>query len=315
MFLGNDYAGFAPMNVQRKFRTDGALTQYGPIVQNVGQSNIQGRINTITPQNGATTNFTTSGNSVLVYRSNTTANSTGFGSRVVFASFGLEGLGIDYYQKTENGDNYFFAHNLRPNILHNVVSYLRTGTFTAPSCRERQQPPVARRDRLSNPLPEHTLPGPRATLSATTGASGTYIIHGATPGTYQVAAYKTGFTRTLAPLQRQWAAVPVDGDTTDTDQPEHHPPAGDARHHHRHGEVRRRDCRPIGTPVSFVSTDGGRRSTARPGQQRRLQRHRRPGTYNGTATTTTPPATGTVYNITVPTNPDGRPGRPRRTSC
>ena len=125
-----------------------------------------------------------------------------------------------------------------------------------------------------------------------------------------MAAYKTGFTRDISPLFNPTGQrFQVDGDTTDTVNLNIIPlPV-------THGTITRTvkfadgTAAPNGTPVSFVSTDGtvtvnGTTSDSNGDYTVTAD----PNVYNGTATTTTPPATGTVSNITVPTDPNGAAG-------
>ena len=137
----------------------------------------------------------------LIYSENPITASGGTGSKVVYATFGLEGLSTEYYKVTDtNAPNsvIYAARNQRQNILHNIVSYLRTGSI-AGTIRS-----TSGNNTVGAGIPNATvyvqsaygpaIPG-RGTFSATTDSAGNYIINGLEPGNYTLVAYKTGYSR------------------------------------------------------------------------------------------------------------------------
>jgi len=190
------------------WRADASEDQIGPLFVGFGGSTAVGRIDTITALNGATVDMTTGGNPGLIYNANfTAALNQGFGSRVVFSSFGLEGIGIEYYKVTINSVNFYVPRNQRPNLLHNIVNYLRTGTFTGRITQASGQG-VANATVYLSPA-GGTVPGPRNLYSATTDFNGNYTISGVDTGFYSLVAYKSGFS-----TARSNVALGVEGDTT-----------------------------------------------------------------------------------------------------
>jgi hypothetical protein len=151
------------------------------------------------------------------------------GSRVVFASFGLEGLGLEYRKTISAGlvgtgqpnPVFYKPDDVRPDIMHNIVSYLRTGSFAGtvkdvsgggagvvvPGVSVILQPNGAPGD--SDPIP----PGEpvRGAYTGITGADGAYRIDGVDPGWYSVRVIKNGYT----PGQSV-DAFGVEGDTSAT---------------------------------------------------------------------------------------------------
>lgn len=194
------------------WRADASLGQLGPINLNLlnqmpAKEFFSARINTITPFNGSTLDITTSGAPGLVYHENTTSPmGQGFGSRTVFASFGLEGIGIEYQKIVINNVTFFVPHNTRPNILHNIVNYLRTGVFSGRITLASGQGVAGATVYLTSAAP---IPGPRQVFSGTTDFGGNYTISGVEPGTYSVASYKSGFT-----TARSNVTYSVEGDTS-----------------------------------------------------------------------------------------------------
>ncbi len=168
------------------------------------------RIDTVNPVGNDVTDMLTNGQAGLVYHSDyTSAVGSGYGSRVVFGSFGLEGLGIEYYCVRVNPNIPFYgALNQRPHILHNIVNFLRTGTFTGRITQANGQGVPGATVYVQGGPPVGGIPDPRGLFSATTGFDGSYTINGVEPGTYGVTAYKQGFTGASSNF-----AFDVEGDT------------------------------------------------------------------------------------------------------
>ncbi|MBV9848835.1 MAG: carboxypeptidase regulatory-like domain-containing protein [Armatimonadetes bacterium] len=241
IYLGNNYAEVKGSEPQ--WRTDAALTQLGPVTTIIGNnSTIQGRINSVNAINGATADFSNGEGSALIYKSNyASAVGSGFGSRVVYASFGLEGVGSQFYRKHAGNQDFFYPRNTRRDIMHNAVSYLRTGTFVGRVFQgSGSQVGVAGATvyllpfrGVSNNIVGGTvsLPGGRQTYSATTSDGtvkdvngntlpvGGYEINGVEPGMYQAFVYKTGFSHDQSPVKNVGSTqfnFSVYGDTTAT---------------------------------------------------------------------------------------------------
>jgi hypothetical protein len=221
--LGSDYYASADSGTRDKWRTDNALTQLGPYVAQFLSSRVQGAISIVNPVNGAISDFTDGGGSGLIYKSNTTAG-TNYGSKVVYASFGLEGLSNEYYEQTVPGGSVreYFTHNDRPNVMHNIVNWLRTGAYQGRIfLGNSTQQGVAGATVYLVPFGGATIPGPRQTYSATSSDGtdgnpvGYYHMDGVEPGTYQVVAYKSGYSEGISPTLNE-TALPftVAGDTT-----------------------------------------------------------------------------------------------------
>lgn len=217
MILGNNY-----INIQNDgslWRTDGSMDQQGPQLGGFGAAGpTQSQISVITAQNGATTDtsFAGPGNDSqtngtgpgLIYKEFSGPG----GGRVVFSSFGLEGLGVEYYKYTVNNNDYYYPRNQRANVLHNLVCMLRTGTVTGnvfSGSTGGQGVGGATVYLLANG--GTTIPGNpvRQTFSAMTLPDGSFRIDGVEPGAYIAVAYKTGWTRAVANN-----ANDVEGDAT-----------------------------------------------------------------------------------------------------
>lgn len=278
LLLGNDFGAAATA------RSDGSLDQLGPasLTGFFGSNTVRAQINTITALNGATTGINTGGNLGLIYKENypTAADgltpAVGFGSRVVFGSFGLEGIGIEYRKVTINSVDYYVPNNQRPNILHNVVSYLRTAVFNGRITQGVNQGV----DGATVYLRPNggTLPGLRQAFSATTAGGGFYSISGVEPGSYSVVVFKSGFTRVVSTI-----AFGVQGDNSATVNLTitRIPPGRIA------GTVTDATGAPVqGASVSFISVDG--QVTVGPAVTNALGKYSIDNvdvnSYNGTAT-------------------------------
>ncbi len=213
------------------WRTDGSLDQLGPYIQGFPeQSNntnsVVGQIDTIKPNVGANVHTdltlqaftnpippvdngndsaaTAPGGVGLIYSENPITATGGTGSKVVYATFGLEALSTEYYRQTDAfkpNPIAYFARNQRQNILHNIVSYLRTGSISG-TIRA-----TTGNNTVGAGIPNATvyvqsaygpaIPG-RGTFSATADGAGNYIINGLEPGNYTLVAYKTGYSRAVS---------------------------------------------------------------------------------------------------------------------
>ena len=232
---------FGGINITAAFsgnwRTDGSLDQLGPYIQGftsdifgsiaTNTNSVVGQIDTIKPNAGANvhTDLTLApfanpiapvdngndnaasapGGVGLIYSESplgTTGGGTG--SKVVYATFGLEALSTEYYKQTggfKPNPVVYLGRNQRQNILHNIVSYLRTGSISGTI-----------RSTTGNNIVGAGIPGAivylqsaygpaipgRGTFSATTDSAGNYTIGGVEPGNYTLVAYKTGYSRAVS---------------------------------------------------------------------------------------------------------------------
>ena len=224
------------------WRTDGSLDQLGPYATPFGVSSSSGlgnsvvsQIDTIAPSKtsshtdltlspfnnvypsvpgGDAAAATSQGGVGLVYYDDTATGGTG--AKVVYASFGFEGLSTDYYSRDIGNPavRFYFPHNQRQNMMHNIVCYLRTGTVsgTIRSTTGNGSPGAGISGATVYLVSSNgtTIPG-RGTFSATSDTTGNYRIDGVEPGTYTVAAYKNGFTRTTSNATNTFT---VEGDAT-----------------------------------------------------------------------------------------------------
>jgi hypothetical protein len=200
LLLGNNYDEVK--NQGAKWRTDGSLDQLGPSFSSFGDNLAISQIDIISVQNNATTDISITGPGTdvntdgtgpgLIYKDGIGVNN----GRVVFASFGLEGMGIEYYKFTNNNVSTYYARNQRPNILHNIVTYLRTGSvsgkITAGSSGGQN---LAGATVYLLPNGGQLPASDPTTYSATTATDGTYRIDGVEPGGYVAVAYRSGFSR------------------------------------------------------------------------------------------------------------------------
>jgi hypothetical protein len=218
LILGNNYIESPDTTTDKLWRTDGSLDQIGPFPSEfstfLGVNTIESQIDIIQAQNGATADIsiagpgdglvtsTTGTGTGLVYSINQTNN-----SRVAFASFGLEGEGIEYILNAGN----YFAINQRPDVLHNTVCFLRSANVTATIKAKINGvlQPLGNATVYLIPDDGATIPGPRQTFSGRTLSDGTVSINGVEPGGYFAIAYKTGYTRAQTTLPSA-----VEGDST-----------------------------------------------------------------------------------------------------
>lgn len=215
LLLGNNYLIENPAggSVNQQYpaqivnwRTDASLDQLGGQFSSFGANNnvVLARMPTITPANGGHVDFTYNpegdvngsfipGSDGLIY------NELPGGGRTVFSAFGLEGLSLEYYNIPSALRPHYFAHNQRPNVLHNIIEYLRTGTAsgTVLSTNGSSAPtPLANAIVYmtpdgGGPIPTNTT---RNLYSATTQSDGSYIILGIEPGVYIFHAYEPGYS-------------------------------------------------------------------------------------------------------------------------
>ena len=212
--------------------SDGSLSQRPGLTLPSG-ANLLGQPDTLAPQNAATTAMTyANGAPALVYHTDDPYKPNadgsapalpngGTGSRTVFAGFGLEGLSADVSAPVGSSTSFpaiippASPTNPRPNILHNIVCFLRTGgvsgiiTQTAGTGQGAGQgvPGVT----VYLVPATGVSPNTRATFSALTASDGHFSIVGVEPGTYTVAAYKPGFARAVS---NAGVLIPVEGDVT-----------------------------------------------------------------------------------------------------
>ena len=235
------------------WRTDGSLDQLGPYGQSFSlagatgasftaatfnSSTVVGQIDTVTPGAGAHVDQTLApfvnqippvqtgnvnganapGGAGLIY-TETPLTAAGGGSKVVYATFGLEALSSEFYRRTLSQKPNFDVYevrDVRQGLIHNIVSYLRTGTITG-TIRSISGNGVAGSGiggatvYLQSGLGP-AIPG-RGTFSATTDSAGNFSIVGIEPGSYTLAAYRTGFISTTS---NKGVLFVVEGDTTQT---------------------------------------------------------------------------------------------------
>jgi len=230
-FGPNISAGFSG-----NWRTDGSLDQLGPYIQGftgtifgsiaTNTNSVVGQIDTIKPNAGANVHTdlnlapftnpippvdngndsaaTAPGGVGLIYSENPVGAAGGTGSKVVYATFGLEALSTEYYKQTGTFKPMpvvYLARNQRQNILHNIVSYLRTGsisgTIRATTGNNTVGAGIPGAIVYLQSAYGPVIPG-RGTFSATTDSAGNYTIGGVEPGNYTLVSYKTGYSRAVS---------------------------------------------------------------------------------------------------------------------
>ena len=218
-------------------RDDGAFSQI-PAVTLPGGASIQGQRDTITPLNGAQIGASyDNGSTALVFHDDPYVSTGthalpngGTGSRTVYAAFGLEALSNDYFSSDAPNpsnaaplfpDLYIpdvIPRNTRAAVMHNIVSYLRTGSITG----RITQTAAGNGQNVGDGVPNATVyvrsssgqaPSSRSVFSATTLSDGSFTIFGVEPGTYKLVAYKVGYTRATSNSN---ISTTVEGDTTAT---------------------------------------------------------------------------------------------------
>ena len=213
-------------------QSDGALDQRGDPLGLPSGANLVGALDTITPVNGAQTGlFYGNGGVAMVYhddpfglpKAGATAGQLpngGTGGRTVFAAFGFEGLSSDASSSAVSDPNApntvpsVIPDNPRPNMLHNIVDFLRTGSVSGVITQTQGKAGGGQG------VPNATVylipktgkaPPTRATFSALSDGTGRFTILGVEPGTYTIAAYKTGFSSAVANSN---VVFEVEGDAT-----------------------------------------------------------------------------------------------------
>lgn len=295
------------------WRTDGSLDQLGPYIQpfpnNNGSTNsnsVVAQINTVIPGTGAHTDLTLApfnnqiapvqygnvnaanglGGAGLIYTENPISATGGNGSKVVFATFGLEGLSSEVYRRSisfKPNPDVYLVRNVRQSILHNIVSYLRTGSIIG-TVRSTSGNGVAGSGVAGVTVYCQSALGPvipgRGTFSATTDTSGNFRIDGIEPGSYTLAAYRTGFVRATS---NAGVVFVIEGDTLQQASLTMTPASPGSIT----GKVT--DSSGAGVQsaaVNFTSTDGQNYSTQTDSNGNYTLGSVSPATYTGTATKT-----------------------------
>gem|GEM_PF-1976542 len=319
--ISNNYAGnifssdlvFTNFNTfAGNWRTDGSLDELGPYIQPfpvalLNSNSVVSAIDTITPGKGAHTDINLApftnpippvdvGNDAaasgpggvgLIYTENPiTAAGGGTGSKVVYATFGLEALSSEFYKVTsvfKPNPVIYNTRNQRQSIIHNVVDYLRTGSIVG-TIRSTSGNGVVGSgvsgvtvylvSQSGNPIPG------RGTFSATTDTVGNYRIDGIEPGNYTLAAYRSGFIRATS---NPGVVFTVEGDAVQQASLTLVPAAPGSLT----GQVTDTSGNAVpGTSVIFTSTDGQIYSTTTDARGNYTLSSVAPATYTGTATRT-----------------------------
>jgi len=218
--------------------SDSGLSQI-PALRLPGGASIQGQQDAIAAANGAITAATygAGGPGAIVYHDdpykagNTGAlPNGGTGSRVVYAACGLEALSQDYYASASPNPASgippsppldqripaVLARNVRSEVLHNIVSFLRTGrvsgTITQTSgTGQGGGLPIGGVTVYLRPT--GGAPSSRPAFSALTSSGGSFTIAGVEPGTYTLVAIKPGFQRAVS---NNNVSFTVEGDVSKT---------------------------------------------------------------------------------------------------
>ena len=290
------------------WRTDGSLDQLGPYIQpfpggSLNTNAVVSAIDTITPGKGAHADITLSpfsdpigatnnGNAAaasgpggvgLIYTENPVTAAGGSGSKVVYATFGLEALSSEFYKVTNPlapNPVVYNPRNQRQNIIHNIVDYLRTGTI-AGTIRSTSGNGVVGSGVAGVTVYLQSAFGPaipgRGTFSATTDSAGNYRIDGIEPGSYTLAAYRPGFIRAAS---NPGVVFTVEGDTLQQASLTLVPAApGNIS-----GKVSDTTNNLVaGATVTFTSTDGQVYSTTTDSNGSYTLSSVAPATYSGTA--------------------------------
>ena len=290
------------------WRTDGSLDQLGPYIQPfpgglLNTNAVVSAIDTITPGKGAHADITLSpfsdpigatdnGNAAaasgpggvgLIYTENPVTAAGGSGSKVVYATFGLEALSSEFYKVTNPlapNPVVYNPRNQRQSIIHNIVDYLRTGTI-AGTIRSTSGNGVVGSGVAGVTVYLQSAFGPaipgRGTFSATTDSAGNYRIDGIEPGSYTLAAYRPGFIRAAS---NPGVVFTVEGDTLQQASLTLVPAApGNIS-----GKVSDTSGNIVsGASVTFTSTDGQAYSTTTDSNGSYILSSVAPATYSGTA--------------------------------
>ncbi len=310
----NTYAG--------NWRTDGSLDDLGPYIQPfpvtaLNSNAVVSAIDTITPGKGAHTDITLApftnpippldngndnaasapGGIGLIYTENPLTATGGTGSKVVYATFGLEALSTEFYKVTsvfKPNPVIYNPRNQRQSIIHNIVDYLRTGSIVGTIRSTSGNGVVGSgvagvtvylQSAFGNPIPG------RGTFSATTDTAGNYRIDGVEPGNYTLAAYRTGFLRATS---NPGVVFTVEGDAVQQASLTLVPSAPGSLN----GKVTDTSGNAVpGASVVFTSTDGQIYSTTTDANGNYTLASVAPATYSGTATKT---GFGTATQASIP---------------
>ena len=314
----NTYAG--------NWRTDGSLDELGPYIQPfpvtaLNSNSVVSAIDTVTPNKTAHTDITLApftnpippldnGNDAaasgpggvgLIYTENPLTAAGGTGSKVVYATFGLEALSTEFYKITsvfKPNPVIYNPRNQRQSIIHNIVDYLRTGSI-AGTIRSTSGNGVVGSgvagvtvyllSESGNPIPG------RGTFSATTDTAGNYRIDGIEPGNYTIAAYRTGFIRATS---NPGVVFTVEGDAIQQASLTLVPAAPGSLA----GKVSDTSGNTVsGASVTFTSSDGQIYSITTDSNGNYSLANVQPGTYSGTAAKTNF-GTQTQTNLVVASN-------------
>ena len=314
-FGGNIFSnanGDQYFHYEGNWRTDGSLDQLGPYIQPFPQgltnsNSVLGAIDTITPGKNAQTDITLSpftnpipqinglGNDAaasgpggvgLIYTENPVTAAGGTGSKVVYASFGIEALSTEYYKQTisfKPNPIIYEPRNQRQGVLHNIVSYLRTGSI-AGTIRSTSGNGVVGSGVTGVTVYLQSAYGPaipgRGTFSARTDSAGNYRIDGIEPGNYTLVAYRTGFIRATS---NPGVIFTVEGDSLQQASLTLVPASPGSIS----GKVTDTSNNLVaGASVVFTSTDGQIYSTTTDANGNYTLSSVAPSTYSGTATKT-----------------------------
>ena len=331
--ISNNYDGnifevaFAPNpGFAGNWRTDGSLDQLGPYIQgfpetSMNTNSVVGQIDTIKPNagpnvhtditlgqftnpigpvdNGNDNAATAAGGVGLIYSESPISAAGGTGSKVVYATFGLEALSTEYYRQTggfKPNPVAYFARNQRQNILHNIVSYLRTGTISG-TIRV-----TTGNNTVGAGIPGATvyvqsaygpaIPG-RGTFSALTDGAGNYSIGGLEPGNYTLVAYKTGYNRAVS---NPGTVLTVEGDSSVSGA---NLSLVQGASGIITGVVTDSSSIPVpGASVTFTTSDGTSQSTTTDANGSYTLSNVPPGTYTGIASATGASATSPQETVT-----------------
>jgi len=302
---------------------DSALSQIPALT--VAGASVQGQPGVLNPSNTAQVAMTyvngPAGSAAMVFHNDPYSPTGthqlpngGTGSRVVYAGFGLEGLTNDYYSSTQPNSSQsgvngslpldeiipqVIPRNPRSAILHNIVSFLRTGFVTGTITQTAgtgQGGGLGISGVTVYLRPTGAAPPTRAAFSALTANNGQFEILGVEPGTYTLVAVKPGFQRAVS---NSGVTYVVEGDTTATNatltmtpqQPGNiagavHDPAGNLIN---------------GSTVTFTSQDNSVTVAATSAN----------GSVTGSTTENyflqTVPVTNYTAKASSPTNPTGQP--------
>ena len=307
--LGSFFVNY--FNYGGNWRTDGSLDQLGPYIQPfpeglTNSNSVVSAIDTVKPNATAHTDITLApftnpippvdvGNDAaasgpggigLIYTESPLSTTGGTGSKVVYATFGLEALSTEYYKVIsvfKPNPLIFNPRNQRQSILHNIVDYLRTGSI-AGTIRSTSGNGVAGSGIAGVTVYVQSaygtaIPG-RGTFSATTDSNGNFKIDGIEPGNYTLAAYRTGFVRATS---NPGVVFVVEGDTLQQASLTMTPSSPGSIT----GSVKDSSGTGVASAaVNFTSTDGQNYTTTTDSNGNYSLGSVAPSTYTGTATKT-----------------------------